>query len=204
MPRWRPDAFERLQTAAFELFDDQGFECTTVADITRRAGLTQRTFYNHFSDKREVLFGLGSEFQEDVVYEIGACAEGLPPLDVVVRALQTVDARLFEGRRDAVLRRRRIVGANPELQERELSKGAALAHALDAALCARGVDPETSTLTSGAAMLVQNEAIERWTQPTEVRPLRELLDNALQALRSAVSRDPEAQAPGGSPTRAAL
>lgn len=186
MPRWQPNGVDRLQAAAFELFDEQGFERTTVAEIAKRAGLTQRTFFNHFADKREVLFGLGSEFQQEIVREIAACADTLPPLDAVVRALQAASDTMFEERRDAVTRRHKIIDANPELQERELSKRAALTDAIAAALHARGLDPETALLTAGAGMLVQQTAIQRWTQPAESRPLRELLSDALHSLRTTV------------------
>ena len=187
MPRWAPDGVERLQAAAFELFDEQGFERTTVAEIVDRAGLTQRTFYNHFADKREVLFGLSSDFQQEIVREISTCADTLPPLDAVVCALQAVSEVMFEGRRTAVMRRHQIVDANPELQERELSKRAALTDAIAATLHGRGLDTHAALLAAGAGMLVQQAAVERWMQPTESRPLRELLAEALHSLRATVS-----------------
>jgi AcrR family transcriptional regulator len=189
MPRWRPDAVERLQAAAFELFDEQGFERTTVAEIAQRAGLTQRTFFNHFADKREVLFGLSSAYQQEIVREIAACVPSVSPLDAVVQALQAAAESMFEERRAAVTRRHEIIKANPELYERELSKQAALTDAIAAALHARGLDPETALLTAGAGMLVHQAAIQRWTQPAENRPLRELLSDALQSLRTTVSQN---------------
>ncbi len=189
MPRWEPDGVGRLQAAAFELFAEQGFERTTVAEIARRAGLTRRTFFNHFADKREVLFGLGSEFQQEIVREIAARTDTLPPLDAVVRALQAASDAMFEGHRAAVTRRHEIIDANPELQERELSKRAALTEAIAAALRARGVDPETALLTAGAGMLVQQTATQRWMQPAEGRPLRELLSDALGSLRAIAAEE---------------
>ena len=188
MPRWEPDGVGRLQAAAFELFAEQGFERTTVAEIARRAGLTQRTFFNHFADKREVLFGLGSEFQQEIVREITACADTLPPLDVVVCALQAADDTMFEGRRAEVTRRYEIIADNPELQERELSKQAALTGAIATALRARGIDPETALLMAGAGMLVQQTAVRRWTQLAESRPLRELLSDVLHSLRTGAAQ----------------
>ena len=56
MGRWEPDARGRLVKAAMELYGERGFEQTTVAEIAERAGLTERTFFRHFADKREVLF----------------------------------------------------------------------------------------------------------------------------------------------------
>ncbi len=188
MPRWGPDGVERLQVAAFELFEEQGFDRTTVAEIAQRAGLTQRTFFNHFADKREVLFNLSSELQREIVREIAACADTVPPLDAVVRALQATADTMFEERRAAVMRRHAIIDANPELRERELSKRAALTDAIAATLHARGLDPESALLAAGAGMLVQQTAIQRWTQPAESRPLRELLSDAQHALRTTVSQ----------------
>ncbi len=186
MPRWEPDAAERLEAAAFELFTDQGFERTTVAEIALRAGLTPRSFFNHFTDKREVLFSLSGQFQVELVREIGSAADTLGPLDAVVRALQVADT-MFEQRRPAVTRRHAIIAANPQLQERELSKEAALIDAIAAALRGRGVDPETAHLTAGAGMLIQQTAVRRWTQPAQDRPVCELLSDALHALRTTVT-----------------
>ena len=190
MPRWEPDGVERLQSAALELFDAQGFERTTVAEIAERAGLTQRTFFNHFADKREVLFGLSSGFQQEVVRAIDACADTVSALDAVVGALEATADSMFEERRAAVVRRHGIMNANPELQERELSKAAALTDAIAAALRERGLDGETARLAANAGMLVQQTAIHRWTQPGESRSLRELHRHALRSLRMAVGQEP--------------
>jgi AcrR family transcriptional regulator len=190
MPRWEPDGVERLRAAAFELFAERGFERTTVAEIAQRAGLTQRTFFNHFADKREVLFGLSAEFERVVLGEIAGGPDAVAPLDAVVRALQTAADRLFEERRAAVTRRQAIVDANPELQERELSKQAALTDAIAAALQARGLDADTALLTASAGMLVQQTAVRRWTQPGESRSLRELLSEAMHSLRTTIGEGP--------------
>ena len=188
MPRWEPDGLERLQNAAFELFAEQGFEQTTIAEIAARAGLSKRSFFNHFADKREVLFSPGSERQREIIVrEIAACPEADAPLDAVVRSLQAVAEEMFQERRDAVIRRSRIIEATPELQERELGKRLALADAIAAALRARGIDAETALLTARAGMLVQQTAMQRWTTaPEETTPLRELLDEARQSLKAVV------------------
>ena len=197
MPRWEPDALERLQAAAFELFAERGFERTTVAEIAQRAGLTQRTFFNHFADKREVLFGLSAEFERRIVEEIVACADAAAPLDAVVRALQSAGEAMFEQRRSAVTRRHHIVEANPELYERELTKHAALTDAIAAALRGRGLDPDAASLAASAGTLVQQTAIRRWTQPDETRSLRELLSDAQHALRSTFNENAHAPTRGG-------
>lgn len=187
MPRWEPDAVGRLQAAAFELFAEQGFERTTVAEITERARLTKRTFFNHFADKREVLFGPVCEAQREIVSrEIAACPDALSPLDAVVYGLQAADETLFEVRRAAVTRRREIIEANPELRERELRKQAALTDAIAAALRTRGVDSDAALLTAHAGMLVQETAMQRWTQSAGNGSLREFLSEAMFSLRAIV------------------
>jgi AcrR family transcriptional regulator len=185
--RWEPDAVGRLQAAALDLFAEQGFERTTITEIAERAGLSKRTFFNHFADKREVLFGPVSEMQREIVArEIAGCPAALPPLDAVVRGLQAAADTLFEVRRAAATRREEIIRANPELHERELSKRAALTDAVAAALSARGLDPDTALLTARAGVLVQQTAMRRWTQSAGNRPLRELLADALLSLRAIV------------------
>ncbi|MEV5893789.1 TetR/AcrR family transcriptional regulator [Nonomuraea fuscirosea] len=187
MPRWKPGAVDRLQTAALELFDEQGFERTTVAEIVQRAGLTQRTFFNHFADKREVLFGLSSELQQEIIGEIAAGDSALPPLDVVMRALGAVADKMFEHRRAVVTHRYAVIAANPELLERELGKNAALTEAIAAALRERGGDPESAYLAVSVAMLAQQVAFRAWTRPGETRALRDLLQDALEAVRTTVN-----------------
>lgn len=188
MPRWQPDAVGRLQAAAFDLFAEQGFERTTIEEISRRAGLTKRSFFNHFADKREVLFGPLSDMQrETVAREIAACPDTLPPLEAVVRGLQSAADTVFEARRAAVARRCDIIDATSELQERELRERAALTDALAAALRARGIDPDTALLSARVGMVVQQTAIQRWTQSTDDRPLRDHLSSALDSLRAAVA-----------------
>jgi AcrR family transcriptional regulator len=185
MPRWKPDAVDRLQTAALELFAEQGYERTTIAEIAQRAGLTKRTFFNHFADKREVLFGSVSENQQEMVTrEIAGCPDALPPLEAVVYGLQAAGDTLWEPRRTAVTRRREIIQANPELQERELRKRAAVTDAIAGALRTRGVDPDTALVSAQAGVLVQQTAMQRWTESAENRPLRDFLSDALLSLRA--------------------
>jgi AcrR family transcriptional regulator len=183
--RWEPDGIGRLQAAALELFAEQGYERTTIAEIAQRAGLTKRSFFNHFADKREVLFGPGSEAQREIVTrQIAACPDELPPLDAVVRGLQAAADAMFEDRHAAVRRRSEIIAANPELQERELRKRATLTDAIAATLRTRGIDADTALLTARAGVLVQQTAMQRWTQSSDNGRLRDLLADALLSLRT--------------------
>ena len=126
---------------------------------------------------------------EEIIREIAAGGDDLPPLDAVVRAMEVVADKMLESRRAVVTRRYAVIAANPELQERELGKNAALTEAIAAVLQARCGDPETAFLAAGAAMLVQQAAFRQWTRPGETRTLRDLLPDALRSLRTAVNQN---------------
>ena len=137
MSRWEPNARGRLERAAMELFVARGFEQTTVAEIAQRAGLTERTFFRHFADKREVLFAGAGALQEFLVQRGGAGARFRDAARRHRRALEAA-APLFAERGDYPRRRQAVIAANAELQERELIKLAALAAAMAGALRERG------------------------------------------------------------------
>jgi len=184
MGRWQPDAPGRLARAAFELFAERGYEQTTVADIASRAGLTERTFFRHFSDKREVLFSGQSQLTEALVSSIAGAPESSGPLAAVAVALATV-GEYFEEIRDRARNRQAIIAANPELRERELIKLASLATAMAEALRERGVPEPAASLAAEAGMAVFRIAFERWVsdagQPDLPTIIRESLDQ-MQAL----------------------
>jgi AcrR family transcriptional regulator len=182
--RWEPNARGRLEEAALDLYVERGFECTTVEEIAKRAGLTERTFFRHFADKREVLFG-GSEVLRDLL--VGAVAEAPPesPIDAVAAAL-VATGPLFEQRRKLVLRRQKVIAANPELQERELIKMASLSGALADALRRRGVDEPAASLTAEAGIAAFRVAFQRWVEgPNE--ELADLIGESLAQLKAAVA-----------------
>src|ERR1700751_2610147 len=126
MGRWEPDARGRLGKAAMALYAEQGFEQTTVAEIAARAGLTQRTFFRHFADKREVLF-YGQEMLRDLlVNTVASAPPAAAPIDAVADAVVAAGA-LLQQRREHARQRQIVIDAHPELRERELIKLAGLA-----------------------------------------------------------------------------
>src|SRR3954469_13192020 len=119
MSRWEPNARGRLEEAALDLYTERGFDETTVAEIAQRAGLTERTFFRHFADKREVLF-YGAETMEDhLATAIAAAPAEATPMRAVSAAIEAICA-LFEEDPDRVRQRDAVVSANAELREREL------------------------------------------------------------------------------------
>src|SRR5215217_8219895 len=94
MARWEPNAEGRLREAAMELFAERGYEQTTVADIAERAGLTSRTFFRYFADKREVLFSSKEAFEQPLVDALEAAPAGAPPMAAVAAALDAFAERV--------------------------------------------------------------------------------------------------------------
>src|SRR5437879_607285 len=135
MGRWEPGARTRLEQAAMDLYEDRGYDQTTVAEIAERAGLTERTFFRHYADKREVLFGGSADLRQSLVREVEGAPDSLSPLEATTAGLRAAGADLQERRgRDFARRRQGILDRNPELQERELIKMASWAAAVAEAL----------------------------------------------------------------------
>jgi AcrR family transcriptional regulator len=181
--RWAPNARGRLEVAAMELYGERGFDDTTVADIAERAGLSERTFFRHFADKREVLFWGAGALQEFLVKSVDGAPTPLPPIEAVVAALDEAAAVIFEERYDFARQRQALIATNPELQERELIKLAALATALADALRRRGVKDPAASLAAEAGIAVFKVAFERWTGGNGGRTLSEIIREAADELK---------------------
>lgn len=183
MSRWKPDAEGRLVKAAITLFDERGYDETTVAEIAEAAGLTKRTFFRYFSDKREVLFKGSLELQARWIGGIEAAPPHARPMAAVSAGLDEV-AQLFADRHHFARMRSRIIAANPELRERELIKLQSLAGAIEAALVDRGVAANAAILASQVAVTVFHVAFARWVGQDDPTALRRLMDESLEELRS--------------------
>src|SRR5688500_10022049 len=133
MARWEPDARGRLRAAAMDLYTERGYEQTTVADIAERAGLTARTFFRHFPDKREALFAGSDALQEGLTTAVAQAPESASPMQAVAAALEAVSPMLGHDR-EYSRRRGAVIASTAELRERELIKMATLAAALGEAL----------------------------------------------------------------------
>jgi AcrR family transcriptional regulator len=157
-----------------------------VAEIAARAGLTERTFFRHFADKREVLFSGAAALQELLVSNVTAAPDSVAPIDAVGAALEAAGA-LLQQRREYARQRQAIIAANTELQERELIKLASLASATADTLRRRGVSDPAASLTAEAGIAVFRIAFERWVQETNLRDLPELIRDSLAELKAAIA-----------------
>lgn len=168
------------------LYSERGFEQTTVADIATRAGLAERTFFRHFADKREVLFGGSKTLEEALVQQVAGAPAHLAPMDAVAAAFEGI-AFFTQERRAHSRQRQRIIAANAELQERELIKLAWLSAALAGVLRGRGVPDPAAGLTADAGMAVFKAAFDRWTDETNRQDFGPLVRAALGELRAVIA-----------------
>lgn len=182
MTRWKPDPAGRLLAAAITLFEEQSYDATTVAEIAERAGLTKRTFFRHFADKREVLFSGSHELERRWLDAVAAAPPDASPLAAVTAGFDRV-AEMFEERHAFARLRARIINANPELQERELIKLQRLGGTLAEALSARGVSDNAAILASQAGVTVFHVAFARWVAQDDPAAFRRLMEESLQELR---------------------
>jgi AcrR family transcriptional regulator len=202
MARWEPDARGRLEKAAMELFQERGYASTTVEEIAARAGLTERTFFRYFADKREVLFSGAKELEKSIVDGIERAPRDASPLDAVAAAFEAAGAEL-QGRRDLryVRARYALVSGHAEIQERELIKLASLAVAATKALRTRGVSEPAASLAAEAGIAVFKIGFERWVTEKKPRDLAAHIRAAVGALRALAAR-PRSSSNRSAPRRA--
>lgn len=165
-----------------ELYAERGYEDTTVAEIAERAGLTERTFFRHFSDKREVLFWGSEALQSLIVRAVDEAPKSASAMDAVAAGLEATEA-VFQDR-DRSRLRQRIIDPHPELRERELIKMASLAAAIAEALRRRGVTEPGASLAADSGIAVFRVAFERWIREKKKRNFAELIRESLQEFRA--------------------
>ena len=183
MSRWQPNARGRLEEAALDLYTERGFDETTVAEIAERAGLTERTFFRHFADKREVLFGGQDALLELLTTAVVEAPAATSPLDAVGAALMAAGP-MFEDRHKHAKRRQAVIAANPRLQERELSKLSLISSAIAGALRRRGVSDSTAKLTAEVGVAVFKVAFDRWINQGRRDRLPQFLQESLDELKA--------------------
>jgi len=187
MARWEPGARERLQTAALVLYAARGFEQTTAADIAQAAGLTERSFFRYFADKREVLFDGQDRFQQGFLDGVAAAPPDASAVDAVAFALHDVATFFPDDRRTSSRTRQSVIVANPGLQERELLKLASLSERIAGALRERGISEPQATLAAQTCVTAFGVAFRQWIAEGEVRPLTDIEEEVLDELRALMS-----------------
>jgi AcrR family transcriptional regulator len=191
MARWEPNARGRLEKAAMELFQERGYARTTVGDIAERAGLTERTFFRYFTDKREVLFSGSKDLEKRIVDLVVGAPDDAAPLEVTIGAFEAVAAWLQALREFSDVRARyAIVTEHAEVRERELIKMASLASAVRKALHARGVSEPAASVVAESGITVFKVGFERWLSAKKPGEFAEHIRGAADALKAATASAP--------------
>jgi AcrR family transcriptional regulator len=188
VPRWEPNARERLERSAIELFARQGYDNTTIEQIAAGAGLNRSTFFRHFGDKREILFGgedgLASRFADSIA--------NAPARQSALQAIETGFAAIAgvwfaQDRRDLAPQRIAVVASNPEFRERELLKRRGITTAIAAALRARGVEEAAATVAAELATLAFAQTVDIWAEPDNTEQFSVIASRVLRALHAAAA-----------------
>jgi AcrR family transcriptional regulator len=189
MARWQPETPQRLVVAAVDLFTEQGYDATTVAQIAERAGVTKSTFFRHFSDKRELLVA-GQETLSRLLAEgIAEAPADASPLQAVAAGLERASSAMGPTNRELGPRLKAAVAASTELQERDALKSVGLAAAMTAALIARGVPDPTAHLAAELGVLAFKRGYAQWSEDdhADAKGLAHHALAALQELRTATA-----------------
>ncbi|GAB2818849.1 TetR/AcrR family transcriptional regulator [Streptomyces daliensis] len=189
MARWQPGATQRLVVAAVDLFTEQGYDATTVAQIAERAGVTKSTFFRHFSDKRELLVAGQETLSRLLADGITEAPAGASPLQAVAAGLERASGAMGPANRELGPRIKAAVAASTELQERDALKSVGLAAAMTAALIARGVPDATAHLAGELGVLAFKRGYAQWSesQGDEAEGLASHALAALEDLRAATA-----------------
>ncbi|MDQ7807232.1 helix-turn-helix domain-containing protein [Amycolatopsis sp. A133] len=187
MSRWEPNARERLLDAALDLFGERGYDSVTVAEIAERAGLTKRTFFRHFTDKREVLFAGQEPLSRIFAETIADAPASATPIEAVAAALAAATAALGPQRRERARQVRTVVAGHTDLRERELLKLATLRAAMAGALRERGVPDPAATLAAEIGGLAFSTAFSRWVAPANDQDFPTLTAESLAELMAATA-----------------
>ena len=184
MGRWEPNARGRLEQAAMELYGERGFDETTVAEIAARAGLTERTFFRHYADKREVLFA-GALLAERLAAAVADAPESATPLDAIAAALEEVGALIEESAAANFARARQTSSPRTRsFRSANRSEARPSAANLTAALHERGTDDPAAALVAETGIAVFRVAFSRWLTDAAERGLPELIRESLSKLRA--------------------
>ncbi len=187
MPRWDPQADERLRNAAIELFLEHGYENVTVTQIADRAGLTRRTFSRYFTDKRDVLFAGSERLPQALSGALLTADTTLPPFEALLTALSEVGAELADRVAPHAGQRRAVIAGSPELQERGRTKMADVAEALTQALQQRGVERLGARLFANVAVAIFQSGFDRWVDTPNAADLPARIREAAADLAGAVT-----------------
>jgi AcrR family transcriptional regulator len=190
MPRWKPDARQRLVVEALSLFAEQGYDATTVAQISERAGLTRSTFFRHFADKREILTAGQKVLSQLLTEGIDTAPPDATPMTAVAAGLERASAEMTSFNRELGPLLHAAIEANEELRDRQALKSIGMATAMVDALKRRNVPEPTAQVAAELGVLAFRLGYTRWADPTRDEDPGELATHtrgAFDELRAAAA-----------------
>ncbi|MDI3409258.1 TetR/AcrR family transcriptional regulator [Streptomyces cavernicola] len=185
MGRWDVATHWRLANAATELFEERGYDAVTATHIAERAGVTRRSYFRYYADKREVMFAGTGQTPPELYQAVRAVCPGTPPLATALEALARVGSLLIAHQRN-LARRRALIEAIPELKERDRTKLAELAEVVCAALTHRGADEDTARIVAQIALVAYENALARWLKAEGREDFASCIAAAATTLQAAV------------------
>jgi AcrR family transcriptional regulator len=189
MGRWEPGARERLVLAAVDLFSEQGYDETTVAQIAERAGVTKSTFFRHFPDKRDVLVAGQATMSALLAEGVRGAGPDATPLEAVAAGLRLAATAYGPVSRRIGPRLEAVIAASDELRQRSIQKSVGLATAMESALVERGTPAVVARLAAEMGVLAHHQAFVRWAAESDAAPeaMADYSVEALDELRAAAS-----------------
>ncbi len=186
MSRWKPNAEQRLTRAALDLYAARGYDKTTVGDIAAHAGVTSRTYFRYFPDKREVLFGGSARLRSRIGGSLRDAPADMAPLDATLYAMSTCDDLFHLGEHEYLRQRDAVISSSDELKEREARKLASIAADIVAGLVERGSDQGAAQLVADLALVVFKQASRLWMDDPTV-PFADQLQRASTQARETLA-----------------
>lgn len=174
--RKKRDRRRQIEDVAIELFEQQGFDATTIEQIAAAADIAPRTFFSYFDTKDDVVIADYADRLGRILHELDQRPIDEPTWRALRASFSTV-ASDYAAEADGLARRFRIMATTPSVQARSLQLQAGWEHTLAAHLATRmdaaSSDP-TPRLLAATAVAVMRAALQHWLttpQPVELPTL---------------------------------
>jgi AcrR family transcriptional regulator len=181
----KPPAQERFAQAAFALFDERGYEETTVDDIAERAGLGRATFFRHYRSKEDVIFPDHDLLLRKVRDRLGSSGHGTA-LAAVSDAVRLVLLHyLHEG--EVARHRYALTSRVAALRDREIVSVARYQRLFREFIAEWMADrgraaPLQAELMAAAVVSAHNHVLRRWLRGESPDPVAEVDDAMRQVI----------------------
>ncbi len=179
----------RIEDAAVELFERQGFDATTIEQIAAAADIAPRTFFSYFDTKDDVVLADYADRLDRILDELDQRPPDEPAWSALQGSFATVAAD-YAAEADRLTRRFDIMAATPSVQARSLQLQAGWEHTLTAHLSTRLAVPSgdpTPRLFAATAVAVMRASLQHWLTAPRTVELPTLVQDAFDRLGTGLS-----------------